>query len=256
MPTIKQTQTQLQQSIYKLDKLLSTVQEGKILKYGINVAIIGEPNVGKSSLLNAFLNTDRAIVSDIAGTTRDVLTETVVYKDVKFNFVDTAGIRETDNPIEAEGIKRANKAVEQADVVLFVVDSQDNNENFKCNKNVIKVYNKADTYTTTICETDNQIAISAKFNQGVEQLKQKIYDMFSVGQIDLSQVILTNARHVDCLSKAKQALEQAYESSLYDTLDCVAVKLKEAWDYLGEVTGTNASEEIINRIYSKFCLGK
>ena len=214
LPTIKQTQEKLQQSIYKLDKLLSTVQEGKILKYGINVAIIGEPNVGKSSLLNAFLNTDRAIVSDIAGTTRDVLTETVVYKDVKFNFVDTAGIRETDNPIEAEGIKRANKAVEQADIVLFVVDSQDNNETFDCNKKVIKVYNKADTYTTTIPTNDSQIAISAKFNNGVEELKQKIYDMFSVGKIDLSQVILTNARHVDCLTKAKTALEQAYQSSL------------------------------------------
>ena len=256
LPTIKQTQERLQQSIYKLDKLLATVQEGKILKYGINVAIIGQPNVGKSSLLNAFLNSDRAIVSDIAGTTRDVLTETIVYKDVKFNFVDTAGIRETDNPIEAEGIKRANKAVEQADVVLFVVDKEDNSEKFDCNKKVIKVYNKADTYTTSIPTTDDQIAISAKFNTGVEQLKQKIYDMFSVGQIDLSQVILTNARHVDCLTKAKQALEQAYESSLFNTLDCVAVKLKEAWDYLGEITGTSASEEIINRIYSKFCLGK
>ncbi|MBO5866667.1 MAG: hypothetical protein J6Q55_01250, partial [Clostridia bacterium] len=148
------------------------------------------------------------------------------------------------------------KAVEQADVVLFVVDSQDNNETFECNKKVVKVFNKCDTYTCQIETNENQIAISAKFNQGVEELKQKIYDMFSVGQIDLSQVILTNARHVDCLTKAKQALEQAYQSSLYDTLDCVAVKLKEAWDFLGEVTGTNANEEIINRIYSKFCLGK
>ena len=118
------------------------------------------------------------------------------------------------------------------------------------------MFNKCDTYTTQIETNENQIAISAKFNQGVEELKQKIYDMFSVGQIDLSQVILTNARHVDCLTKAKKALEQAYQSSLYDTLDCVAVKLKEAWDFLGEVTGTNANEEIINRIYSKFCLGK
>jgi len=256
LPTLQQTQVRLQQSIDKIDKLLATVQEGKILKYGINVAIIGEPNVGKSSLLNAFLNTDRAIVSDIAGTTRDVLTETIVYKDVKFNFVDTAGIRETSNPIEAEGIKRANKAIEQADVVLFVVDDQGNTESFKCNTKVVKVFNKCDTYTTPVEETDSQIAISAKYNQGVERLKQKIYDMFSVGQIDLSQVILTNARHVDCLQKAKSALEEAYQSSLCDTLDCVAVKLKEAWDYLGEVTGTSASEEIINRIYSKFCLGK
>ena len=256
LPTVAQTQQKLQQTINQLDKLLATVQEGKILKYGINVAIIGEPNVGKSSLLNAFLNTDRAIVSDIAGTTRDTLTETIVYKDVKFNFVDTAGIRETNNPIEAEGIKRANKAVEQADVVLFVVDSQENEEEFSCNKKVVKVFNKCDTYTKQITTTNSQIAISAKKGTNVEQLKQLIYNLFSVGQIDLSQVILTNARHVDCLTRARQALQEAYQSSLTYTLDCVAVKLKEAWDYLGEVTGTTASEEIISRIYSKFCLGK
>ncbi|MCM1042689.1 MAG: tRNA uridine-5-carboxymethylaminomethyl(34) synthesis GTPase MnmE [Corallococcus sp.] len=256
METVEELSEKLKYITDETDKLLSTVKTGKIIKYGVNVAIIGAPNVGKSSLLNALLGTDRAIVSDIEGTTRDTLSESVIYKDLKLNFVDTAGIRKTNNPIEAEGIRRAQKAVDVADVVLYLVDREDDTTVYECDKAVIKVFNKCDLYKGANSNGENSICVSAANGINTEQLKQKIYSLFANGKVDESSVILTNQRHIDCLTNAKKSLEEARKNCLSSTLDCVAVELKTAWEELGKITGTTANEEIIDRIYSKFCLGK
>lgn len=262
LTTVQQLDGELSAIIKQVTTLLDTASVGKIVKYGINVAIVGAPNVGKSSLLNALLGSDRAIVSNIAGTTRDTLTESVAYKDTKFNFVDTAGLRETADTIEAEGIKRAMHAVEQSDIVLNVVDNTDTpTQNF--NKPTITVYNKCDTMSASVIKKlqqgkkSTQVAvISAKNNIGIEQLKEQIYSQFHTQKTAQDSLILTNARHIDCLVNVKNVLLKAYDELQNATLDCITVCLREAWDELGAITGTNTNQAIIDRIYSKFCLGK
>ena len=234
--------------------IIATSALGKVAKYGIDVAIVGAPNVGKSSLLNALLGTDRAIVSGIEGTTRDILTESVYYRDIKFNFIDTAGIRDTDNEIEAEGIKRAKAAADKADVILYVVDNPNDQSVFQTEIPLIKVYNKADLGAKTELLA-NEIAISAKSGD-VEELKQRLYDMFNAGEIQTSDLLITNERHLSCLTQAKVQIDVALEETQRATLDIVTSAMRDAWATLGEITGTSAQESIIDRIYSKFCLGK
>ena len=234
--------------------IIATSALGKVAKYGIDVAIIGAPNVGKSSLLNALLGTDRAIVSGIEGTTRDILTESAYFRDIKFNFIDTAGIRDTDNEIEAEGIKRAKAAADKADVILYVVDNPNDQSVFETEIPLIKVYNKADLGAKTELLA-NEIAISAKSGD-VEELKQRLYDMFNAGEIQTSDLLITNERHLSCLTQAKVQIDVALEETQRATLDIVTSAMRDAWVTLGEITGTSAQESIIDRIYSKFCLGK
>ncbi|MBQ2914369.1 MAG: tRNA uridine-5-carboxymethylaminomethyl(34) synthesis GTPase MnmE [Clostridia bacterium] len=234
--------------------IIATSALGKVAKYGIDVAIVGAPNVGKSSLLNALLGADRAIVSGIEGTTRDVLTESAYFRDIKFNFIDTAGIRDTDNEIEAEGIKRAKAAADKADVILYVVDNPNDQSVFQTEIPLIKVYNKADLGAKTELLA-NEIAISAKSGD-VEELKQRLYDMFNAGEIQTSDLLITNERHLSCLTQAKVQIDVALEETQRATLDIVTSAMRDAWATLGEITGTSAQESIIDRIYSKFCLGK
>lgn len=237
-----------------LNKLIATAALGKIAKSGIDVAIVGAPNVGKSSLLNALLGTDRAIVSDVKGTTRDTLSESVFYRDVKFNFVDTAGLHETADKVEAEGILRAKRAAESADVVLYLVDNPADDSVFETEKPVIKIFNKSDLYTVPDLQ-QGQLALSAK-SRKVEELKQTLYDMFNAGDIQTSDLLITNERHLQCLKTAAQQLEAAAKATEHSTLDVVTTAIRQAWETLGQVTGTNAQEDVINNIYSKFCLGK
>lgn len=251
LPTAESLVGEISQLSGEIEQLLNTVSAGRIVKYGINVAIAGRPNVGKSSLLNAFLGSDRAIVSSVEGTTRDTLNESIVYKDTKFNFVDTAGIRNARDEIEKEGIRRTNIAITEADVVLFVTDSVE--DTLDCDKKVLKVYNKGDVNNYDV--TDG-IVVSAKTGSNVELLKETIYNMFRVGEINNSDLILTNQRHIDCLKTAIELLKYAQNDAETGTLDCVASRLHDAWQVLGEITGTTANEDIIDRIYSKFCLGK
>ncbi len=238
----------------KLANIIATSSLGKVAKYGIDVAILGAPNVGKSSLLNALLGSDRAIVSGIEGTTRDVLTESVNYRDIKFNFVDTAGLRETADEIEAEGIKRAKNMAQKSDVILYVVDNPADKTTFQTDKPVIKVYNKSDLYCKMDL-ADDEICICAKSGD-VEILKQRLYDMFNAGEIQNSDLLITNQRHLSCLMQAKAQVDRALAETQIATLDIVTSAMRDAWQTLGEITGTNAQEDIIDRIYSKFCLGK
>ena len=205
-------------------------------------------------MLNALLGTDRAIVSGIEGTTRDILTESAYYRDIKFNFIDTAGLRDTDNEIEAEGIKRAKAVAEKADVILYVVDNPNDQSVFDTDKPLIKIYNKADL-GTKVELGENELALSAKSGE-VDSLKQRLYDMFNAGEIQTSDLLITNERHLSCLTQAKVQIEIALGETQRATLDIVTSAMRDAWATLGEITGTSAQEDIIDRIYSKFCLGK
>lgn len=254
LPTVTTVEKQLKNLSGDLDKLLSTATLGKVAKYGINVAIVGKPNVGKSSLLNALLGTDRAIVSDVQGTTRDTLTESVNYRDIKFNFVDTAGIRDTDDKIEIEGVRRAQKAADSADVVLHVTDNPADRSVYPTIRPQVRIYNKCDLFDSSPCCVDSLI-VSAKSGD-VEIIKSTLYEMFSAGEIENSDLLITNERHLSCLNLAKRQLEEAKSNCQNATLDIVASLLRQTWETLGEITGSTAREDIIDRIYSKFCLGK
>jgi len=254
LPTTQQVDTQLADIEKQLSFLISTTALGKIAKNGIDVAILGAPNVGKSSLLNALLGTDRAIVSQIEGTTRDTLTESVVYRDIKFNFIDTAGLRQTTDEIEEEGIRRAHLAAQNADVVLFVVDNENTPLTLEMMPPIVTIFNKSDLYEVHNLGK-NQLTVSAKYGD-VEPIKQHLYEMFNAGDIATSDLLITNERHLSCLKQAHAQTLETLQACKTTTLDIVANGLKAIWDSLGQITGTSASEDIINRIYSKFCLGK
>ena len=254
LPTVDSSKKQLMGVENELKALISTSTVGKVAKYGIDVAIVGAPNVGKSSLLNALLGTDRAIVSDIKGTTRDTLTESVNYRDIKFNFVDTAGLREATDVIEMEGVKRAKKAADSADVVLHVTDDPTDRSVYPTIRPQIRIYNKCDLFDSAPCCVDS-LVVSAKSGD-VDIIKETLYEMFSAGDIETSDLLITNERHLSCLKTAKAQISQAIGDCNGATLDVVASSIRQAWETLGEITGTSAQEDIINRIYSKFCLGK
>lgn len=244
----------------KLNELLAKAQLGRIVKSGINVAIIGKPNIGKSSLLNALLGKDRAIVTDIAGTTRDTLEERVERRGIFINFIDTAGIRETEDTIEQIGVDKAFSSAKNADVVLFMLNAKDKPtaeeveilSNFK-GKPVIKVFNKTDLGK----HEDNQdgIFISAKFGENVENILDRICDLFIHGNIDTSGEVLTNIRHIEALKNAFESVNSISNCDGVPT-ECILVNLKDAYFELGAITGSAVSENIIDAIFSKFCLGK
>lgn len=244
-----------------LNLILLAEQKEKIVKNGINIAIVGKTNVGKSSLLNAILNYNKAIVTDVEGTTRDVVEGSIVYNGVKLNFYDTAGIRKTTNKIEEIGINLSKKTLENSDLVLFVLDSSKNidfedEQNLKLikNKKSIIVFNKSDL-NSKINFDKNYLFVSAKNNFNIEKLKEEIYNL-STNEINKNQEILFNKRHLEILKRAKTILENLLKNVNFVTLDCLAVDVKSLWEVLGEITGNTANETIIDKIFSKFCLGK
>lgn len=252
---------QLENILNEINSILLTEQKEKIIKNGINVAIVGKTNVGKSSLLNALINYDKAIVTDVAGTTRDVVDASIEYKGLKINFYDTAGIRKTSNKIEEIGIEKAKSVLKESDVVLFVFDAskpldKQDEENLKLanNSKKIVVFNKSDL-NSKITYKGNYELISAKNNTNVEKLKEKIYSI-ATKEINFDKEVLINARHIEILKESKNILENAIKNINNVSLDCVSLDVENLWNKLGEITGNTANEEIINRIFSKFCLGK
>lgn len=245
----------------KLQTILDTTTAGQMIKNGVKVAIIGKPNVGKSSLLNALVMDQKAIVTDVAGTTRDVIEASFSINGLKFNLFDTAGIRETQDKVEKIGVDKAKNIVNSADIILFVKDSIEETSEDKEVKKLLKdhkhlvLINKSDKRTNNV-EQPNTLHISALTNQGIETLKQKLYNLASENKSMSDGLILANERHVDAVSRANSHLKQAIESIDDYTLDLVTIDLNLCYSALGEITGNTTSEEIIDAIFSKFCLGK
>ena len=234
----------------ELRSLIDSYDEGKKVLAGVQVAIVGSANAGKSSLLNALTGQEIAIVSDIAGTTRDVLFGQYQYNGVIFQLYDTAGIRDSKDVIEKIGIDRAIKKMDEADIILNVVTPDEPNTLTE-RDNMLVVFNKADKYTYA-----DGLKISTKTGQGIDELKQKLYEMSFRDELVADKLYITNARHLEGLVRANKALLNAQNNLDIVTPDAIATDLKYAWQALGEITGETASEEIINRIFEKFCLGK
>lgn len=256
----------------ELVKLLKSFESGKILKEGIKIAIIGSPNAGKSSLLNAILKEERAIVTDIAGTTRDIIEEQVIIGGIPFKIIDTAGIRDAENKIEQIGIEKSKKAAKNSDVIIAVFDnskelnSEDKEilELLKEKKSVI-VLNKMDLVSCDlknkkeIKETNRPIVeMAVKEEKGLDNLYKELIDMFNLNQINLdNELIITNIRHQNLINKAIESTRMALNDlKMSMPIDIISINIKQILEYLGEITGDNVSEDIIKNIFSKFCLGK
>ena len=251
--------------------LLKSSQNGRVLREGIRTVIVGKPNAGKSSLMNVLVGSNRAIVTDMAGTTRDILEEEIQLKGLNLNIVDTAGIRKTDDPVEKIGVERAKKAMLDADLILYVVDSSaDLDENdeeiisFLQDQNAIILLNKADLPSALTVEKMQErlqkptVSISAREETGMDELSDLIEHMFLSGEISFNdQVYLTNMRHQAAMEQVQSSLMKVKESiSLGMPEDFFSIDLMDAYEALGSIIGESVGEDLVNEIFSKFCMGK
>ncbi|MBR2023291.1 MAG: tRNA uridine-5-carboxymethylaminomethyl(34) synthesis GTPase MnmE [Clostridia bacterium] len=258
---VEELKVELLRLLDKLNAMLSGYETGKKIKSGVTVAICGKPNTGKSSLLNKLLGYDKAIVSNIAGTTRDAVEGMIEINGTKFNIYDTAGVRESGDAIENIGIERAEAIIRSADVAVFVADYATGTDEedarvlaMLTDKPLIKVFNKIDLSSDTT-DTDADVHTSAVTGSGIMRLKELLYEKgFGSRSEDLA--FLIEQRHFDALVRAKEAVENAVRACGIEPLDLIGIDVKEAWDCLGEITGETATETIIEEIFAKFCVGK
>ena len=260
----------------KLQKLIDSSENGRLIREGVKTAIVGKPNAGKSSLLNFLLGEERAIVTEVEGTTRDILTETVQMGGITLNVADTAGIRDTQDQVEKIGVERARKNALEADLIIYVTDSSRKlDENDRAimemlqGKMVIILLNKTDLEPVTsekeleACKKEwlpqaPVLPVSAKKEEGMELLEKTVREMFYQGKISFNdEVYITNARHKNLLTEARESLEQV-ENSIQSGMpeDFFSIDLMSACEALGEITGAQAGEDLVNEIFSKFCMGK
>ena len=262
---------------FVLKRLIDSFAIGNVIKNGIPVAIVGEPNVGKSTLLNALLNEERAIVSEIAGTTRDTIEDELVIGGIGFRFIDTAGIRDTKDVIESIGIKKTFEKIEQAQVILFLLDSslQIADGSLKTNKIEIEkiinqfplkplliIGNKSDLLSKEVAnnlksEINNLNLISAKNNDGIDELKNQLLSFVNTGSLRNNETIITNTRHYDSLLKALDEIQKVkfgLESNL--SSDLMAIDIKESLYHFGMITGEVTNDELLGNIFANFCIGK
>ena len=255
----------------KIENLLETFQEGKLMKEGIKTVILGKPNAGKSSLLNTLVGEERAIVTDIAGTTRDILEETILLHGISLRMIDTAGIRNTEDVVEKIGVKKALESAKDADLILYVVDSSlplDENDQeiieLLKDRKAIVILNKADLAQVVTEEELRQrtsrpvVMVSAKEEQGIDALEKQIQEMFFEGQLSFNeQVYITNVRHRAALEEARESLEMV-EKSIEDQMpeDFFSIDLMNSYEALGKIIGESVGEDLVNEIFSKFCTGK
>lgn len=255
----------------EIDRLLMSVKEGKLVKEGIKTVIVGKPNAGKSSLLNTLLGEERAIVTDIAGTTRDILEETILLHGISLRILDTAGIRDTEDVVEKIGVEKAIDSAREADLVLFVVDSSiplDENDReimeLLNDKKAIVILNKADLEQVVTEEALENItshpivSVSAKEEQGIDLLEDQIKELFFRGELAFNdEIYITNARHKAALEEARKSLEMV-ENSIEMGMpeDFFSIDLMNAYEALGSIIGEAVGEDLVNEIFSKFCTGK
>lgn len=256
----------------KIHRLLDTADSGKILREGVKTAIVGKPNVGKSSLLNALLREQRAIVTNIPGTTRDVLEEYINISGIPFKLIDTAGIRETEDVVEQIGVSRSKDIIESADLIIMILDlSTSLTEEDKYimdlieDKKKLVLLNKTDLPAKLDKEEiynrfsqSEILEISAKNKKDVEKLEETLKEMFMSGKINMEDsVMITNLRHKDALIKADDSLKDALSTiDMGMPEDCLSIDLTNAYKYLGEITGESVQDDLIKKIFSQFCLGK
>ena len=261
---------------FVLKRLIDSFAVGNVIKNGIPVAIVGEPNVGKSTLLNALLNEERAIVSDIAGTTRDTIEDELVINGIGFRFIDTAGIRETKDVVESIGIQKTFEKIEQAQVVLFLVDSteltMESLEGLKVEvekirnkypqKALLTIFNKKDKLDESLLrnlesQIENSIFISAKQKVGIEELKNELMSFVNTGALRNNETIVTNTRHYDSLLKALEEIQKVkwgLDSGI--SSDLMAIDIRSALYFFGEITGEVTNDELLGNIFANFCIGK
>lgn len=250
-------------------KLIQSFEQGNVLKNGVPVVIAGKPNVGKSTLLNALLNEERAIVSDIAGTTRDTIEDEINIKGITFRFIDTAGIRETEDIIEAKGVERTLEKMKQARLIIYLFDpTQDDIDAVQkqiaeirtLNIPFVTIINKSDLLTEEARQPYaalQPLYISAKEQQGIEELKDELLKQVNLANINTDDVVVTNIRHVEALQRTSEALEKVlYGIDNPVTSDFLAMDIRQALHHLGEITGTVTTDDLLDNIFSKFCIGK
>ena len=255
----------------KIDRLLDTVREGKLMKEGIKTVIVGKPNAGKSSLLNTLVGEERAIVTDIAGTTRDILEETIVLHGISLRMMDTAGIRSTDDVVEKIAVGKAIENAKDADLILYVVDASiplDENDReiigLLRDKKAVVILNKTDLKQVVFEEDLKElvehpiVSISAKEEEGIDRLEQQIKELFFAGKITFNdEIYITNMRHKTALEEAKKSIllvENSIDMGLPE--DFYSIDLMNAYEALGSIIGEAVGEDLVNEIFSKFCTGK
>ncbi|SEL32731.1 tRNA uridine-5-carboxymethylaminomethyl(34) synthesis GTPase MnmE [Parapedobacter koreensis] len=252
-----------------IQKLIGSFEQGNVLKNGVPVVIAGRPNVGKSTLLNTLLNEERAIVSDIAGTTRDTIEDEINIDGVMFRFIDTAGIRDTRDVIEAKGVARTREKMRQARLIIYLADPQQDDraeiesqvaEVAQLNVPFVVVVNKVDLLKQDQVDTllaIEPLFISAKNKVGVEELKHELLRKVNLHNLDMDDVLVTNIRHVEALRKTEDALQrvlQGIDNAV--TSDFLAMDIRQALHHLGEITGQVSTDDLLDNIFSKFCIGK
>ena len=270
--TLQLLREKTQQILQGIRALLNTASQGKILRDGLKTAIVGRPNVGKSSLLNVLLREEKAIVTDIAGTTRDTIEEYVNVRGVPLQLIDTAGIRETDDVVEKIGVERSRKALKEADFVLLLLNQseilQEEDirllETTKGMKRII-LFNKTDLPSKLSTEDiapyaqEEEIVTTSMLNkEGIDQLEEKIAGYFFQGQMnERDATYLSNTRHIALLEKAEQALVEVQNGiEMEMPVDLIQIDFTRAWDLLGEITGDSVQDELLTQLFSQFCLGK
>lgn len=270
--TLQLLREKTQQVLQGIRALLNTASQGKILRDGLKTAIVGRPNVGKSSLLNVLLREEKAIVTDIAGTTRDTIEEYVNVRGVPLQLIDTAGIRETDDVVEKIGVERSRKALKEADFVLLLLNQSETLqeedirllETTKGMKRII-LFNKTDLPSKLSTENiapyaqEEEIVTTSMLNkEGIDQLEEKIAEYFFQGQMnERDATYLSNTRHIALLEKAEQALVEVQNGiEMEMPVDLIQIDFTRAWDLLGEITGDSVQDELLTQLFSQFCLGK
>ena len=270
--TLQLLREKTQQVLQGIRALLNTASQGKILRDGLKTAIVGRPNVGKSSLLNVLLREEKAIVTDIAGTTRDTIEEYVNVRGVPLQLIDTAGIRETDDVVEKIGVERSRKALKEADFVLLLLNQSETLqeedirllETTKGMKRII-LFNKTDLLSKLSKEdiapyaNEEEIVTTSMLNkEGIDQLEEKIAGYFFQGQMnERDATYLSNTRHIALLEKAEQALVEVQNGiEMEMPVDLIQIDFTRAWDLLGEITGDSVQDELLTQLFSQFCLGK